>query len=655
MSVLQYCKRTYLNSTLSKKIILLIALFVTVVPVIVISVLGVAYYKVGIEALFDEQISRSISQTVEVAEKYFDEHRDNIKSDVLALANDLDRNASILYEDPEIFRIFLDKQSELRNLPEIIVFQVDRLIARNTFAFTFAFEKLPESVLPQVDSGEVIILGGADKDKVKAILRIGGAVPTYLMVGRYVDPAILDYLHDTQGSAEQYNKMRSELEYTKRKLIGIFTLLLLVSSILSLLAARALAIFITMPLNDLVSATARIRSGDFAYQLPEKEGKDETAVLTRSFNVMTNTLAKQRAELIRFNEVIDERRQFIEKTLAGISAGVVAVDAMNKIILMNASAHSLLNIQEVEQDQKIDDIFPEVIELIEAAKKQKDEITSGQVEVISDGEVFHFLVRIGILMQDRDIIRHIIITVDDITGLIAAQRSSAWADVARRIAHEIKNPLTPIALATERIKTKYGTQIINDKENFDRYVGMISKYVGDIGNMVEEFVQFARIPMPKMKNCNLYKLIKEIVFAQKLENANVNYDIIGSQDTEVCCDSGQISQVILNALKNSVESIMQKVELLGEGYKGAILIRIENKMKNFIEVQICDNGIGIEPEILGSIFDPYVTTKGRGTGLGLAIMKKIIEEHGGTISIKPLKDGAELKFIIPKHQGVKNE
>jgi two-component system nitrogen regulation sensor histidine kinase NtrY len=684
--MLGYFKKKYVNSTLSRKITLLITVFVTVIPMTLVVGFAVAYYKVGIQALFNEQIRKSIGQTVEIAERYLKEHKENIKSDALALANDVERNFPILHEDPELFRVFIDKQAELRNLSEIVVFHREKILARNSFAFSFAFEKLPDAALKEADEGQVIILNNpAGVDKVRAILRLDDVMPVYLLVGRYVDQSILDYLHNTQGSAMVYNSMLADLNLTQFRLAVFFVVLLATVCILSLFAGKKLAFFITRPLNELVEATMKLKSGDFSYQIPERPGKDETAVLTRAFNIMTLTLAKNRNELMRFNQIIDERRQFIEKIVSGVSAGVIALDATNHIVLINDFARSLLKYSQEVESHNLQDIMPEIAPLVESAKNTPVEMTQEQIKVVRDGVIRYLLIRVGVLLahddaetietvnyrQERktkkpksrntaktgDEIRYVIITVDDITELMAAQRSAAWADVARRIAHEIKNPLTPISLATERIKTKYSQQIVHDKANFERYITTIAKYVQDIGNIVEEFVRFARIPSPTFKLCNLSRLIKEVIFSQNLVNSSIKYNLEDDFNGEciVSCDATQISQVILNTLKNAIESIEQKQAGHPRQYTGQILIQLIKLADNYVQVMVKDNGAGIDYDVLDKVFDPYVTTKTKGTGLGLAIVRKIVEDHSGSISLKPLAEGAEVKFTLPLIRGVENE
>ncbi|MDF3047097.1 MAG: nitrogen regulation protein NtrY [Candidatus Midichloriaceae bacterium] len=648
-------RKYYLNSSLSKKIILLITLFVTIVPTTLIATLAIAYYKIGVESLFNEQIGKSISQTVEVSNRYLKEHKDNIKADTFALAKDIEKNYNILLEEPALFVPFLDKQAELRNLSEIVVFQYDKIVAKNSFSFAFAFERLPEQELLEADTGEVVILSSINEDKVRAVIKLSHFVNTYLLVGRYVDQSIIDYSKNTQGSALKYNDLMTDLKSHQLKLEITFIIAFVILCSISLILGRKLAVFITRPLNNLVDATRKLKSGDFSHKLPEKDGKDETAILTRAFNQMTETLFTQRSELIRFNKLVDERRRFIEKILSEISAGVITIDNFNQVLLVNQSAKSLLNLQSFAKRTPLQSVFPELMDLVADAKQSPNEITQNNLKINRDGKLLHLFVRIGILSDEDAKTETIIITFDDITELVSAQRASAWGDVARRVAHEIKNPLTPIILSAERIKAKYSSQIKEEPENFEKYVSTIIRHVQDIGCIVEEFVEFARIPTPKVGKHNLVSIIKELIFSQKVSTKNIEYEFTNNIG-EVCdvqCDSMQISQALLNILKNAAESIEQINPSHRQDHCGKVSLEINKRNEEFVEIKIVDNGIGMSLEVLEKIFEPYVTTKSKGTGLGLSIVKKIIEDHGGMITIKPLDPGAEIKFTLPLYRSDK--
>ena len=643
--MLRYLKNRYLDFNLGKKIIVLITLFITLVPTTLIATLSFIYYKVGIQSLFDEQISKAISQTVEIADRYLREHKDNIKLDVLFLAKDIEKNYDVLVDEPSLFITFLDKEVELRNLSETIVFQYDKIIAKNTFSFSYAFEKLPIDDLLIADGGDVVILNSKNEDKVQALVKLNYFANTYLIVGRYIDQSIIDYLKSSHGSAIKYHDIKSDLDKTQQRLKFSFFAASIILCVISLILGRKLALFITRPLNDLVNATEKLKSGDFSYYLPEKKGNDETAILTRAFNQMTTTLSEQHFKLIKFNEIINERRRYIEKILSEISSGVITLDNSNRIQLANQSAKKILKIPTIKKNAYLNDIFAELIEPVNAAITTKKDFTKSNLKITRSNANYYLFIRIGVIFSN-ELVETVIITFDDVTELLSAQRASAWGDVARRVAHEIKNPLTPISLAAERIRVKYKPE--NDTHVFEKYVDTIIKHADDIQKIVVEFVEFAKIPKPTLQKVDIIALCKEVLFSQKVTTPYISLIFMKtlSKQCYIYCDSTQISQVLINILKNSAESIDQKIAT-DKNFKGKIKLKtivIDNKI---IEISISDNGIGMNNSILGKVFEPYVTSKSKGTGLGLAIVKKILEDHGGTIDIAPNKGGVEVKFRLP--------
>ena len=642
-------KLKFVNAPLRRKIVLMMSVLITIIPTILFSILAYTYFKLGIELLFNEKISRSLDDTVKVAEAYLKEHKDNIQADALSISKSIESNAIIIINDPSEFTLLLDKQAELRKLSEIYVFKPDTgtVIAKNRLLFSLFFEKLPDEAIRNADKGEVVILDSANNEKVRAIVKLGSYFPnTYLLVGKYVDPSILEHLKNTQGSADQFQFLMHEISATQLKLEIVF----LVTSVLLCLTAIGLGVrlahYITKPINRLVEATERVKVGDYSIKLPEKQGKDETAILTRAFNKMIAKISTQREELIKFNNIIDERRRFIEAVLSELSAGVIALDMKSRITLYNNAAANLLNMKSTGKTPKLDVVFPEVLSLVQKTKDASETNVNKNLEIIRKGQKRQFFVRIYAQRNSGNEIESIIVTFDDITELVSAQRTSAWSDVARRIAHEIKNPLTPIHLAAERLHKKYLPQIKTDPENYKKYLDTIIRHVSDIGMMAEEFAKFARIPRPVMKKHDIVSLLKDEIFAQECSYKNIKYTF----DTKlksciINCDSLQVSQVLINILKNSAESIEAKAEKRAKNFEGKIIVTLK-ATDQFADISISDNGIGFPGDLLDRIFEPYITTKTKGTGLGLSIVKKMIEDHGGSIKVEPLTTGACVKFTL---------
>ncbi|MCE2993141.1 MAG: ATP-binding protein [Alphaproteobacteria bacterium] len=645
--MINYLKAIYINSSLRKKIIILISLFVTLTPLTLVSILAFTYYKLGIASAFNEQMAKAISETVYIADLYLKEHKDAIKGDILAIAKDIEHSYYTLATNPEVFGAFLDKQSEVRNLAEIVVFQKEHIIAKNSFSLSFAFEKLPEHALTEAASGDVVILSNTQSDKVQALIKLTSFSQTYLLVGMYVDQSIINHLNESKGSAEEYTYILKDLKSAQMKLTIVFIVLIALISIASILLGKKLAEIITEPLNSLVNATLKLKEGDFSIKLPEQQGKDETAILTRAFNQMTSTLALHRSELIKSREIINERRRFIEKVLAELSAGVITLDSKGKILLMNSSAKTLINVSQDIELTSIKQVLPEAIELIDKAKADHANIVQTNLKLSKDDVVRHLFLKIGTLMDSKNKVETVIITFDDITELVKVQRMAAWGDVARRVAHEIKNPLTPITLAAERIQSKFLKQISEDTDVFKKYIDTIINHSNDIHVIVEEFVEFGRIPEAHIQTADIIKVVKDAIFSQKAVYRDIKFELNASKKSlKAKCDYMQISRVLINLLKNAAESIQQKKLIQENSYTGLITVEIELKDAQTVDIKVCDNGLGIQKEMQDKIFEPYVTTKSHGTGLGLAIVRKILEDHGSVMSFKPLAEGVEFKFSL---------
>jgi two-component system nitrogen regulation sensor histidine kinase NtrY len=645
--VLKQLRTKFYNTSLRQKLVVMISVLVTILPTILLATLAYTYYSLGIESLFNDKISQALSHSVEIAESYLKEHKDNIKTDILEIANDLSRNEKALDEDPSLYKLFVNKQAYLRNLSEIMIFQRDRVIAQNSFSLSLSFERLPEKQLLEAESGEVIILDQTSDDKVRALLKMHGSVDTFLLIGRLVDKDILNHLKMSQGSASLYSSLMADISNTKLRLELIFVSVSILLCIIAILIGMRFARYITKPLNLLVNATAQVKSGDFTVRLPEKAGIDETAILTRAFNQMTETLSIQHNQLSTFTKLIDERRRFIEAVLAEVTAGVMVISQKGIITLFNNSAAKLLDISRSTKALNYKKVFKEIAELIKQSQEKPTEIIQQNIEFTRKEKKLTFFVRVGTQLTSDSKIESFIVTFDDISDLVIAQRSAAWADVARRIAHEIKNPLTPIHLSAERIKKKYLNEITSDKESFEKYVDTIIRHVEDIGKIVEEFVDFARIPQPKIATYDISKFIKDALFSQgfvyKFNKYVFDYN---EKPCYVLCDPTQISQVLTNLLKNAAESIEAKRALDSKNFAGKIKVSLHPLNDKFVEIKIEDNGMGFDKSILDRVTEPYVTTKTKGTGLGLPIVKKIIEDHGGTLSVSNSSNGAVITFNL---------
>ena len=464
-----------------------------------------------------QRVSNALEESVAVAEAYLAEHKEIIKADVLAMANDLSKDSYLLATNPSRFGQLVSAQASLRSLTESVVFQRNKILSRSglSFALMFELDKISSDYLKRAANGEVVILTSDNDDKVRALVKLDNLFDTYLLVGRFVDSRVVAHTESAKGSVNEYKKLKSDISKLQIKFsfvfIGVALLILLSSVWFGLIIASDLV----KPINNLVIATERIKEGDLNIKVDEGPDNDEIGTLGRAFNGMADQLGKQRNQLIEVNRQIDERRRFSEAVLSGVSAGIIALDKNKNVTLFNKSALGLLFIQNNIEigSSNFKDFFPEIESLIDEADRLMDTVQK-EITITRNQNKSTFMVRVT-LQELAERIEGYIITFDDITELKSAERGAAWADVARRIAHEIKNPLTPIHLSAERLRKKYISEIQTDPSFFNKYIDTIIKHVGDIGEMVEEFSEFARMPSPVFSDNDICEIIRSFGFFTK--------------------------------------------------------------------------------------------------------------------------------------------
>ncbi len=632
----------------------LVALFslVAVTPTIVVATFSVLLFDFGLQGWFSDRVRTAVKESLAVAQAYLDEHRQSISSDALAMAQDLNREGVSLALNPYRFNQMLSAQVRVRSLTEAIVFDgAGRVLGRAGYSLLLDFDpQIPDWAMKQAQNGEVVILTAETEDRVRALLHLGGFTNAYLYVGRLVDPRVLAHIDTTDNAVRLYEELegkRSDLQIT-------FALIFVVVALMLLLAAvwvgLAFANNLTRPIGRLIVAAERVGSGDLAARVEAHDSADEIGTLAQAFNRMTGELQSQQKELLQANRQLDDRSRFIEAVLGGVSAGVIGLDGSGEITLPNRSACELLAMEpERLRGRKLADAVPEMSELLDQARRRPDRLTEHTIILgAGDGTARHLLVRIVAELDEKRIIGFVV-TFDDITELLSAQRKAAWADVARRIAHEIKNPLTPIRLSAERLKRKYLDQIENDRETFQTCTDIIVRHVDDIGRMVDEFTAFARMPAPVMADEDLGQLIEQAMFLQRGAHSEIDFDLERPDHPVVAaCDSEQIGRALTNLLQNAVDAIEARRPLETESLpQGQLSVRlIDSGALRAIEVE--DNGRGLPKADRYRLTEPYVTTRDQGTGLGLAIVKKIMEDHGGGLSLADSPSGgARIRMIFP--------
>jgi two-component system, NtrC family, nitrogen regulation sensor histidine kinase NtrY len=640
-------RRGLAGSRLQIRLVVLFSL-IAVTPTIIVAVFSYLFFSFGIESWFSEKVRTAISESLAVAEAYLHEHQQAIRADVLAMANDLNRDAVQLGLNPQHLEQVVSAQAALRGLTEAVVFdRAGHLLARSSLSFTLGFEPVPDDAMHLADAGDVAIMTNDSDDRVRALVRLNQFGDVYLFVGRFIEPRVLNHMEETQRAAAQYEQLegqRSGFQIT-------FALIFMMVSMLFLVAAVAIGIHfatqLAVPVSRLISAAEQVRGGDLAVRVPEGDKDDELASLSRAFNRMTYQIESQQRELREANRQLDERRRFTETVLTGVSAGVIGLDRLGRVNLPNRSASSLLGV-DLEQAIGADlaEVAPDMAGLLGEAERRPDRLAQSQVQLVTGNSTRTLLVRIAAEHNGRDI-SGFVVTFDDITELLSAQRKAAWADIARRIAHEIKNPLTPIQLAAERLRRRYLKEIKQDPETFTICTDTIIRHVSDIGRMIDEFSSFARMPAPVLKPANLLEVVHQAVFLQRTAHPEIAFEtIFPEHPVTIRCDAQLVGQALINIVKNAIESIQARIAEQGAGPKGHIRVTVSEEAGQ-VAVIIEDNGKGLPQQGRERLTEPYVTTRAKGTGLGLAIVKKIMEDHQGELVLEDAEsEGARVRLAF---------
>lgn len=637
-------------------------------PAIIVAVFSALFFNIGVESWFDQRVRTAVRESLEVAEAYVQEHQNVIRGEVLAMANDINRIGVTLLDNPQRLNNLVETQALLRSLTEAVIFdESGRVIARSRLSFVLEFEPIPPESLERARNGETVIFVSDTDDRVRALTKLDGLFDSYLYVGRFVDPKVINHMESTQDAVRAYDTLdarRSGLQITFAMIFVMVALLLLFAAVW---VGLALANQLAKPISALINAAERVRAGDLTAHVDEGAPNDELGSLSRAFNRMTDQLSAQRSELVEANRQVDTRRRFIEAVLSGVSAGVVGLDGQARINFPNRSAVRLLGSDLYSMiGRPLTETLPEMEPLLEAARRRPNRVHEEQIDLVREGRPRTLMVRIAAEAADGklSVIGGYVVTFDDITEMLAAQRKATWSDVARRLAHEIKNPLTPIQLSAERLRRKYLAEIKSDPDVFGMCIDTIIRQVDSIGGMIDEFSSFARMPSPELKDCDLAEILRQTLFLQHNANPAIRYlDDVPSEPLMIMCDGRQIGQALTNLLQNAADSIKERLAD-GPGAKlsanpgrgdGEIQLRLIQD-DGRLAVEVADNGLGLPPDKRHRLTDPYVTTKSTGTGLGLAIVRKIMEDHGGELLLEDRPEGGARVSLIFKsaeiHSGV---
>jgi two-component system, NtrC family, nitrogen regulation sensor histidine kinase NtrY len=624
----------------------IVALFsvIAALPAVLVAVVASVTLDRGLDRLFSQQTYSLIENATIVADAYVRELDQLIRADSIALAVELARAKPLFEESREQFHQFLSVQASIRGLPAVLLMDrnlnpVDQIGAHVSQSLV----KPTPAVLAGIDDTEPRVEMVLDDNYVAAVIKLHDYNDTYLYIARVLDPRVLAQLRATQAGVAHYADLVA-------RRIGIqiaFGLMFTVIALIVLLSAVWIGLnftnYLVAPIRRLISAAQIVATGNLYVQVPTRQSEGDLAQLGQTFNKMTQELRTQRDDLVRARDVIDSRRRFTEAVLAGASAGVIGVDAESCITILNRSAERLIGRSEAEALGKpLVEIVLELAQLFTMARTGVQRLVQGQVTLNRTGRERILSVRVT-SEQSGSAERGYVLTLDDITELVTAQRTSAWADIARRIAHEIKNPLTPIQLSAERLRRKYAAVIKDDGGIFQQCTDTIVRQVDDIKRMVDEFSRFARMPKPVMAQEDVADAVRQVVFLQRVANADIDIEVeIAEDPMPARFDRRLISQALTNIIKNATEAIAAvPTAELGRGR-----IRVwAGRDGDDIVIDVVDNGIGLPKENRRRLLEPYVTTREKGTGLGLAIVGRILEEHGGRIE---LGDAAEK---IPGQRG----
>jgi two-component system nitrogen regulation sensor histidine kinase NtrY len=617
----------------------IVALFsiIAAVPAVVVAVVASVTLDRGLDRLFSQQTQSLIENSLIVADAYVREHVQFVRADSIAIAIELARAKPLFDQSREQFHQFLAVQASIRGLPAVMLLDKDLNVVDQVDArINEAFVKPSSDVLAGINDTEPQVAMFLDDNYVAAIIKLRGYNDIYLYIARLLDPRVLAQLRATQASVAQYADLSA-------RRIGIqiaFGLMYTVIALIVLLSAVWIGLnfanYLVAPIRRLIGAAQVVSTGNLYVQVPTRRSEGDLAQLGETFNKMTQELRTQRDDIVRARDLIDSRRRFTEAVLAGASAGVIGVDAESCISILNRSAERLIGRTEADAlGQPLAEIVPELAGMFAAARSGVQRLVQGQVTINRNGRERNLSVRVT-SEQSGAAEGGYVVTLDDITELVTAQRTSAWADVARRIAHEIKNPLTPIQLSAERLRRKYAGVIKEDGGVFQQCTDTIVRQVDDIKRMVDEFSRFARMPKPVMTAEDVADTVRQVVFLQRVGNADIDIDLeIAEDPMRAQFDRRLISQALTNIIKNATEAIAA----VPPGELGRGRIRLwAGREGNDIVIDVIDNGVGLPKENRSRLLEPYVTTREKGTGLGLAIVGRILEDHGGRIELGDAAD-----------------
>ena len=608
---------------------------IAAVPAILVAIVASVTLDRGLDRLFSTRTRAAIENSLIVAEAYLRDHAQNVRSDIMVMAIDLARTKLLFDKEPNKLPQFLTFQASVRGLAAAIIIDKNLIeVARADLKVNQTFALPPREALPHIRANEPQIVLLPDTNYVAAVVKLENYNDEYLYVTRLLDSRVVPQLQATRASVTEYTAIEARRVGVQVAFALMYTVIALIVLLSAVWIGFNFANRLVAPIRRLIGAANAVSTGNLYVRVPVRQSEGDLAHLGETFNRMTQELRTQRDDIMRARDLIDSRRRFTEAVLAGASAGVIGVDGEGRVSILNRSAEKLIGSAEADALGKpLAEVLPELAEIMAAA--QAGARTHDQITISRNGRERNLSVRVT-SEQSGEADHGYVVTLDDITELVAAQRTSAWADIARRIAHEIKNPLTPIQLSAERLRRKYGKMIVEDRGVFEQCTDTIVRQVDDIRRMVDEFSRFARMPKPTIAAEDLADTVREAVFLMRVGNADIDIEADVAEDPMPArFDRRLISQAITNIIKNATEAIAAVPS--GELGKGSIHVFAAREGDDIV-IDVVDNGIGLPKENRSRLLEPYVTTREKGTGLGLAIVGRIVEEHGGSIELRDAAD-----------------
>lgn len=647
----QLVKNKFMKSVKHKLISLV---FATAMTSVILSIaLFVSIYRyLGIDEIFSEKMKNSIQKTVEIANLYLQEHVNTIKFDIISLQKKLEEQ-DYLAQSRSIIDQMLNEHSQLHDISEIIIFnKKGKVLASNMSSFSLTFSDIPLLALQKANMGE-IYLRRLEYDRVHAIIKLNVMYPydLYMLVGKKIDENIIINIEEGEKSAASYSLTKYQIERLTQPVFYIFCTLYIALFAGFIFFANRLGAQTIEPLTILTAAAARIRDGQYEITISEKMKKDDFFTLLMAFKKMSSAIKLREEKLKKASDTIKERMNFTAAIISQVSSGIIVIEEKTqRIILNNQAAIEFFLDQKAEM---IFDAFPEFKTSLATLNDRNTNEYSNNISIARDGKRIEILIKIKKLNKLEAKSQKILIAINDTTAISFSERMKAWSNIAQKVAHEIKNPLTPIQLAIERIQEKFCPQDDSDRERFLKYTNTVINRVDDIQTILQEFIHFARIPSPHFQKEDIITLAKEALLLEQGAHQSIKYKFDSNQEKcYIDCDRMQISQVFTNLLKNAAEAIFARLEGADDKFAPLIIVRInETKANDMILVEIVDNGCGIDADNREALCQPYFTTKKNGSGLGLSVVSKIIADHGADgLSLQQKTEGTVASFTIPYAQ-----